>query len=156
MSLSAKNKYKLNIAMGSSAAADALLAKLASDSALSARELRELEIALADKKAAAEINSDLQKDIAADQAAVAAAKATLDADKIALDAAQATYDGTPSGPNLAALNAAKATFAADGVIYQAALATLASDRVSARSNSALDIAMASESGGDAVQSEIEA
>lgn len=93
MSLSAKAKAILDIAMGGKKAADALVAKLEANAELSQREKRELEIAMCDKKAAAEIMSD-ELEIAADlQDAIDNAQSDLD-DYVAPEAAQATLDLT--------------------------------------------------------------
>lgn len=55
MALDKKTKDILDQAMGSKKAADSLVAAMAADATLDSRQLRELEIALADKKAAADI-----------------------------------------------------------------------------------------------------
>lgn len=86
MSLSKRTKDRLDIAMGSKKAADALVAKLEANEALDQREKRELEIALADKKAAAEIAADELEIAADDQDAVDAAEQDVQDAQDALDA----------------------------------------------------------------------
>jgi hypothetical protein len=55
MALSKKTKLILDQAMGGKKNADALVAAMAGDAKLSSKELQQLEIALCDKKAAANI-----------------------------------------------------------------------------------------------------
>lgn len=93
MSLSKRTKDRLDIAMGGKKAADALVAKLEANTALDQREQRELEIAMCDKKAVAEIMSD-ELEIADDlQTAIDDAQDDLDA-YVAPVAAEATLDLT--------------------------------------------------------------
>lgn len=93
MALSKRTKDRLDIAMGGKKAADALVAKLEANAELDQRERRELEIAMCDKKAVAEIAAD-ELEIADDlQAAIDDAQADLDA-YVAPEAAQATLDLT--------------------------------------------------------------
>jgi hypothetical protein len=86
MALSKDTKYRLDMAMGSNKAADALLAKIEANAVLSKRELRELEIAMADKKAAAEIARDLLAELAEDISNISDAEDAVEAAQDALDA----------------------------------------------------------------------
>lgn len=72
--------------MGSKKAADALVAKIEANEALDQREKRELEIAMADKKAAAEIAADELEIAADDQDAVDDAEQDVQDAQDALDA----------------------------------------------------------------------
>lgn len=93
MALSAKDKYKLDIAMGGKKAADALVAKLDANQPLDAREKRELEIALADKKAAAEIVTDAPEASSDLQTAIDDAQTAID-NYTPAEAAEAVLDLT--------------------------------------------------------------
>lgn len=93
MPLSKDAKYRLDMAMGGKKAADALIEKLEANAELSKRELRELEIAMADKKAAAEMARDLLAEVAEDNSDVSDAQDAVDNHEPAV-AAEATLDLT--------------------------------------------------------------
>jgi len=97
MSLSARAKKLLDIAMGGKKAADALVAKLEANAELDQREKRELEIAMCDKKAAAEIASDELEVAQDDQDAVDAAEQDVQDAQDALDALNPAVAASFSG-----------------------------------------------------------
>ena len=143
-------EQRLAVALVSVEHADSLLAKCAAPAALSAAEKHALAIALADKKAADEVEKVLEA--RAVVASTAVAKAAADADKILADSAKASADAAKTAALAAAaaspedeeLAAAAAEATADAA--DAAATALAAAASATAAASALTAAQAAHAG----------